>query len=708
MKNRLLKSKGLLTRMAALTMAAMLMLSSPIVALADNEGYFDDSVEHTDENFEDFEYEDLSEDEFDKLVDALTDDLLSDEDNSDEAMEIIDEMELFINKLTANYSLAQVYTTLDADNDEYDELMKKYDEMYTNVSDKMMQAYNKMAYSACSDALEKHIDDADDWNDILEYEALTDEQKEWKKLETELELEYDTIYNKEFTTNINGEDYTLDELSDAIGNGDINYNEYIGGLGDIYVQRNQEFGELYLKLVEVRVKIANSYGYDNYADYAYDKIYDRNYTPTDLDDYRESLKTYYAPLLTELYNKVNYEMSSDADGFNNVKIDQDECLRLLRLHLEDISSDMVISYDYMVEHNLVDLSVDDKKAPGGYSTTIGGKYNAPFMFNCSDGSYDDLVTLIHEFGHYNEMYFASYEEWFYGNGSIDVAEVHSQGLEMLYEEYAEDLYGDYAEYSIANNEFRKVYAAVEGAKEDAFQYAVYSDPDNLTLDKLNELYYDCCVEYGDYQMTVSYYLNRLGIIPDNQAIDWSEIPHTFQSPCYYISYSVSMAGVEELRDLTLDDRDAGIKKYCEIASMGTLDDLSTVFSAVGLNDPIFNPRFDVYAANLRYVVGLSDTRDIPGDDPDDPGDPEKPTEPIVKNIKKLSDIDDAFGEYKGAKPKKDNDKMQTYITYGAIGGFGVALVVLILTLVIPGRSKKKKQAEINTSQLAENDVDKVD
>ena len=84
-------------------------------------------------------------------------------------------------------------------------------------------------------------------------------------------------------------------------------------------RQNEEKGELYIELVELRTEFAKSYGYDNYADYCYDKVYDRDYTHDDLKAFNDQVKEYYSPLLSDLYNEFSdrrdeFDALSDQEG----------------------------------------------------------------------------------------------------------------------------------------------------------------------------------------------------------------------------------------------------------------------------------------------------------------------------------------------------------------------------------------------------------
>ena len=86
---------------------------------------------------------------------------------------------------------------------------------------------------------------------------------------------------KEYTTMINGQSKTIDDL-------DFNKQEDIDGYYDIYEQKNKELGTIYKKLVSIRVEIAKKLGYENYTDYAYDLL-GRDFSKEDAEKFEEAV-----------------------------------------------------------------------------------------------------------------------------------------------------------------------------------------------------------------------------------------------------------------------------------------------------------------------------------------------------------------------------------------------------------------------------------
>ena len=688
---------------------AFIIGGSSFGVYADNiTGILVDDAEHTDLTFDELEYYRMEESTFDAIV-ADLETLASDTANMDAVTDVIVAMEDYANELSGMYAIAQIYTTLDAENEAYDEELKYCDELWYNIADKIQINYQIIALSACSEALRVRVDDDEEWQEILDYVPMTDEQKELFAQETDLSLAYDELYNKEYTATISGVDYTMESLDEAYSAGTVTWDEYLAGLGSILEARNTEMGELFLQLVAIRDQIAESYGYDNYADYAYEETYGRDYSPEDLEEYRAQIIEYYAPLSDELYDLLFDTYYSEYSAMWEEEISVEECFANMEAYLPLISEDMLVSFHYMLDHEMYDLEVNDAKAPGAYSTTISG-FNAPYMFNCADGSYSDMTTLIHEFGHYNQMYYASADEWYYGYFELDLCEIHSQGLEVLFLEYYDEMFGEYSNVLNIYNLFNQVYASVEGAKEDAFQYEVYSNAEGLTLEQVNQMYYDVCLEYGSEDFYNSYYLGLYGVTPADQIYEWIEIPHTFQSPMYYISYSVSMTGAEEIRDLAMDDRDAAIELYLELVERGSENSFQATLEEVGINNPITNPRFADYAENIRIQAGLVDPADttVPAGSGDVDADideeeevEEEEDDEDDRDRRDDEDEDDEDDRDSRRSSKKEKENMILLVACG-IGLFVLVALIIIIVVTVSKNKKKKAEAEAQTNGMPQN------
>lgn len=127
----------------------------------------------------------------------------------------------------------------------------------------------------------------------------------------------------------------------------------------IIVRKTKCWGGIYLELVEVRTKLAQIQGYDNYADYAYECGYYRDYTVEDVERLRESVKEELVPLYEECFS---YALDKDMGSlFLDRAESSEEMLDSLGTILEEIHPDVGAAYEYFRTFELYDIEPDGKR-----------------------------------------------------------------------------------------------------------------------------------------------------------------------------------------------------------------------------------------------------------------------------------------------------------------------------------------------------------
>lgn len=600
-------NRSRLSRLATGFLASVIsasMVIAPISAYAADS----DEVVRGDVCFADMTYSGTTKADFDKITATLRE-LIMTPGNEDEVSDTIDAIDDLANVYMADYGLAKLHFSLDCKNQEYIELAQTYSAEWTEIADVINSTWYDVAVSDYADILHEKVDDDDDWQDILDYKPLTDEQKELIARETELCLYYDEIYDKEYTATIDGEDYTLDGLEEALSDGTIAWHDYCASVGDILKQNNQEKGEIYVELVGIRKRLAEIDGESSYAEYAYREIYDREYLPSDLDDFRTNVRNNYTEVYTEVRDEILKKRRDEFLALSEENsVSANDCIEIVGTYTSKISPIFEESLSYMQEYELCDISVDSRKAAGAFTAAIGGLYNEPYICIDSSESYLDVSSFAHEFGHFNAMYYAPYEFWYEDKRCLDVDEIQSQGLVMLLEEYNEDIYGEYADGMALFNAYDGATNIVEGCLYDEFQLAAFEEED-LTVERLNEIFYELSVSYGIAEYENSYVLSHrdLADIPKDQLYEWVDVPHSYSSPFYYISYAVSRSAVQELMLMEEKDRQQAIDAYLYIVTEGGGGiPFSEVLEGAGVNNPIDNPRFDECAQVALVRCGLRD------------------------------------------------------------------------------------------------------
>ena len=325
---------------------------------------------------------------------------------------------------------------------------------------------------------------------------------------------------------------------------------------------------LYAEFVANNKRMAEILGYDNYLEYAYENIYDRDYSYTEVKNVAEYAKTYLSSVYTGIYNKWN----TVTGGYT------DEQYMMYKTYILDsfftsFDSNKYVN-DYIDTMSIVSATgrevsfSDEFNGLMSNGNLFRGQYNAAYVTNIYGANIpiayfgltnSSAFTIVHELGHYmNEVY--NTENY---SQSYDLLEMHSQGDEMLFLAYltsCEDI--NRADLVIAETyELLIILDTVMNALAvDTFEQAVYTDVYNGAYSA--EIMADGVISADEYDLLYESVLVDLGIKEYNTTTYWRYM--TITSPCYYVSYSVSAVSVLQLYAMAQTDFDAAKESYLKL------------------------------------------------------------------------------------------------------------------------------------------------
>ena len=496
--------------------------------------------------------------ELDQMIDgggSSPDDIL---DRYDAILDMYDHLD---SEESIAYVLYAMDVTEDFYSDEYDYLveeMNRIDLELTAVSIKMYE--NDTLAGPMLDrygpAFKENVYVGEKLNSPEIQDDLSAEQK--------LISEYDTLLTT-FVAEDGGRTYTMDDI---IGIASEDYDEYFRLFMEYYAQLNEKAGDIYLKLLKIRSTIAEKLHYDTFSDYRYEG-YGRDYSTEDIKELQAAVKKYLVPVYETAVIRQYLRSSGTESGLD--KISLSTFMNRFDEVLGDFSEQVQNSFQYMLRNDLISTDVSDKKMETSF-TTYFSDYGSPFIFTQYEGDIESAKTIIHESGHYANFYYMQEYGWNISD-PLDIAEVDSQAFELLMMHYYDRLFGNMAATERAGQLIDGLYAVVSGCMEDEFQQRVYENPD-MTLEEMNAVYLQLAVEYG--------FVELYGYT----GTEWTAIPHTFQSPMYYISYAVSMIEALEIWELSEKDYDAARDVYLSILRRPANSKFRTLATENGLRDPI--------------------------------------------------------------------------------------------------------------------------
>lgn len=349
----------------------------------------------------------------------------------------------------------------------------------------------------------------------------------------------------------------------------------------------EEFAELYLEMVDLNNTYAQSLGYDNYIELSYDD-YLRDYTTDDAVMFFDSIAEYISPVYSEIYSL--YISDENYSSFRNLSYTFDEIIEAVGGYVDDISPEMAEAYDYMKNHHTysAEYQTANNSRMSGALTSYFQYFGTPYIFVTMDGNTNDVDTLVHEFGHYNE----AYQTGIMGN-SIDTSEIASQAFELLFMPYYSQIYGEeYTDISEKKAVSNILWGITSGSMVADFEMQVYQNPD-MTASEVTEL----------FNQLENKYIGR------NSSLAISKIIHIFEVPGYYISYAVSGAASCEIWNTSISDRQQAVSDYIDVTKYASTIGIKETLSGAGMNDVFENETIQQIAQTIKSNYLTADEPD---------------------------------------------------------------------------------------------------
>lgn len=369
---------------------------------------------------------------------------------------------------------------------------------------------------------------------------------------------YDDTYDDEYVSMLNDEAELLSQY-------DVLLNEFYNDGAEDYDKYYDDAANIYIELIKLRREMADYLEYDSYADMCYED-YGRDYSYEDTVDYCDAVKKYIVPLFEKSLDNGVY---SDAYLYGLSSINPEDALEVVRDTVCPLDKNFEKAMSCMTEYGLFDVSASDSKTGGSYMTYLYS-YDAPFMYVDPVGTYEDVLTIAHEFGHFSQNFRN------HGNCmSLDSDEVFSQGMEYLLLCNMED--GNMKEQLTDFKMMDCIMVYVFQGCLNQFENEVYNTPtDELTPEYLSELFASCMDEFG-YDVEGQ---------EESYGHCWIDIGHLFNYPFYVISYLVSDTAAFRLYSMELEEEGSGLESYLALVRGSARHSFIELLEKKGLGSPL--------------------------------------------------------------------------------------------------------------------------
>jgi len=395
----------------------------------------------------------------------------------------------------------------------------------------------------------------------FQIKITSEEIVELQKIENNLKTEYRKIIREKVL--FNGNEESISYVSGYFSNKDRTIRKQAhDAVNDFYYQRQQKLDDILFELVEVRNKIANKLGFDNYSIYSLYKLRRFGYDYSNISNFRNNVIKYIVPLCSDLDEWKIQELDlEDIQYYDTIYFKEmpkllyngNDLLIMVKGSLGKISKILEDIYSRMLENGYIDLETRDNKVNFAITNYLT-ESAMPVITGNFKNSYLDLQTLCHEFGHAYQKYNASIKDKDYIVSSIlkyptfDIAEMFSYAMELICIDYVDNLFNeeDYRKYC-----FMKIYNLVSMLPYiclvDEFQERLYSNK-NLGKDDIRHIWIELSKKYGLEK-------SNCGHINLESGGYFYRQNHIMLEPFYYIDYALSYFGAFAISDACRDNLD---------------------------------------------------------------------------------------------------------------------------------------------------------
>ncbi|WP_342537910.1 M3 family oligoendopeptidase [Sporosarcina sp. FSL K6-1540] len=355
-----------------------------------------------------------------------------------------------------------------------------------------------------------------------------------------------------------------------------------------YADNGEKFDVIYDQLVKLRHEIATTLGYKNFVELGYLRMDRIDYDANMVKKFRDQVRDHIVPLANRLYARQAERIGVDELKFYDQSLDfltgnatpqgsPDWIIENGKKMYAELSPETDAFFKFMTDKNLLDVEAKTGKEAGGYCTFIDN-YDSPFIFSNFNGTSGDIDVLTHEAGHAFQVFSSqnigiSEYMWPTSEG----AEIHSMSMEFFTWPWMELFFKEQTDkYKFAHLSSALLFLPY-GVAVDEFQHVIYENPEMTAAErkaawkKIENIY----LPMRDYD----------GIEYLESGAVWQRQGHIYESPFYYIDYTLAQICAFQFWKRSFEDRDAAWKDYLHLCTLGGSKSFTKLVAEANLISP---------------------------------------------------------------------------------------------------------------------------
>ncbi|AET66980.1 oligoendopeptidase, M3 family [Desulfosporosinus orientis DSM 765] len=558
--------------------------------------------------FKDFQYQrpDLSE------VESQFNRLLSKFDQADDVEEqtkVLVEINELRSKFESMEQIVHIRHTVDTTDPFYEKEQTFFDEGTPIYQGLISRYYHSLVNSRFRQALEEKWGKQLFVKADLTLKTFTNEIIEDLQLENKLSSDYTKLLASAKIL-FGGEERNLPGLVPFQMSRDRGIRKRANEAKYTYFKANEGMlDDIYDRLVKVRTQMAEKLGYADFIELGYARMLRSDYSPEMVANFRKQVKDFIVPLASKLRERQRKRLGLKTLAYYDEKLsfltgnavphgDAEWIVANGGQMYRELSPETGEFFQYMTDHELMDLVSKKGKAGGGYCTYISD-YQAPYIFSNFNGTSGDIDVLTHEAGHAFQVYCSkNYPIPEYHWPTYEACEIHSMSMEFFTWPWM-NLFFQYDTEKYKFNHLSEALLFIPyGVCVDEFQHYVYAHPEASPQDRktawreLEKIYLPHRnYEDNDYLELGSY---------------WHQQGHIFGDPFYYIDYTLAQICAFQFWKKSRDNRESAWAEYLRLCRAGGSQSFLELVKLANLDSPF---RDGCISSVVKTVAGWLDEVD---------------------------------------------------------------------------------------------------
>lgn len=574
-------------------------------------------IQRFDPNFTNFN--DVQVDEIDKddIINSLND-LKNRIENASDATSCINAIKDYF-KLSEDVqtacSLVQIRFTQNSADEKYNKLKDYLDENLPLISEADNNVSNAIYNSRFKEDLIKefghHLFDQIE----LSLKTFSSEIVPLLVEENKTVSEYETLISSA-SIEFNGEHYSLAQLGKFMNSLDRETRKNASGkYWGFYKENDEKIGDIYDRMIKIRTKIAKTLGYEDFVQLGYDRMGRLDWNKDDALVYRNNILRYIVPLSNDIFSKQKERLGFNEDtkyydyaifykdGNPTPKGNCDELVTAAREMYSKLSPVASKYFNFLADHNCMDLVARVNKSGGGYEEYLPGLHTS-FIFSNFNGTSGDVDVLTHEFGHALQGMIAgeTIDIPSYRNPGMECCEMHSMSMEYLTYPYMNLFFKE------DTNKYKYMHlcSAIQfipyGCIVDAFQTYCYTHP-NLTHVQRKAYFRTLEKRYLPHREYEGNDFLESGGYFERQA-------HIFENPLYYLDYTIAQVVSLEFFSESLNDPTKTFDKYIEFCKLGGKYPFKELLKQANIKNPMDGDTLKEVATSTMDYLNTFDPNNL--------------------------------------------------------------------------------------------------